>query len=137
MGLGWCRRVAGVHDSLESDGEAGFPKAVAGYLGSKYGYRGDNGPECRRRAIDVLKLLARRLNGRRYYLGDALTALDIYSAAFMGILAPLDPEKCPMPDMLRKAFESKDPETAKALDPTLLEHRDFIYREHLELPIEL
>jgi len=137
MGLGWSRRVAGVHDSLESDGKAGFPKAIAGYLGSKYGYRGDNGPECRRRAIDVLNLLARCLDGRRYYLGDALTALDIYSAAFMGILAPLDPENCPMPDMLRNAFESKDPDTAKALDPILLAHRDFIYREHLELPIEL
>jgi len=52
-------------------------------------------------------------------------------------LAPLDPENCPMPEMLRNAFESKDPDTVKALDPILLEHRDFIYREHLELPIEL
>jgi glutathione S-transferase len=137
MGLGWSRRVAGVHDSLESDGKAGFPKPIAGYLGSKYGYRGDNGPECRRRAVEVLKLLARCLEGRRYYLGDALSALDIYSAAFMGILSPLEPENCPMPDMLRSAFESKDPETTKALDPILLAHRDFIYREYLELPVQL
>jgi hypothetical protein len=55
----------------------------------------------------------------------------------MGILAPLEPENCPMPDMLRNAFGSKDPETAKALVPILLERRGFSYRERLELPVEL
>ncbi|MDH3213395.1 MAG: hypothetical protein OEM05_13005 [Myxococcales bacterium] len=137
MGLGWCRRVAGVHDSLESEGAAGFPKSIADYLGAKYGYRRDNGPECRRRVVDVLRLLAARLDRRRYYFGDALTALDIYSAAFMALFRPLDAAQCPMPETLRRAFESKDPDIAEALAPALLEHRDFIYREYLELPIQL
>jgi glutathione S-transferase len=142
MGLGWCRRLLGVAVSLDSDGEGGFPKPIAEYLGSKYGYRPGVAEQARRRMLELLPLLAARLHARRaagsgYYLGDGLSALDIYSAAFMAILRPLPPEQCPMPDALRVAFETLDEETAKALDPILLEHRDRIYREHLELPLQL
>ena len=42
-----------------------------------------------------------------------------------------------MPESLRKGFEAMDDDTRKALDPVLLEHRDRIYREHLELPVVL
>jgi glutathione S-transferase len=137
MGLGWARRVLGVHESLATDGGAGFPRGVAEYLGGKYGYRGDNAPECRRRVVEVLRLLAARLAGRRYYFGDGLSALDIYSAAFMALFRPLDRASCPMPEALREAFEVKDPEIVEALDPSLLDHRDRVYREHLELPVRL
>jgi len=47
----------------------------------------------------------------------------------MALFKPLPPDQCPMPDAIRPAFES--------LDPILLEHRDFIYDEHLELPLSL
>ena len=142
MGLGWCRRLAGIHSALESDGDMGFPKPVAEYLAPKYGYRPDNGSEARRRVVDILGLLSGRLHAQRdadsrFYLGRDLTAVDIYSAAFMALFAPLPPDQCPMPDMLRRGFEAKDADTAKALDPILLEHRNFIYREHLELPLTL
>jgi glutathione S-transferase len=139
-GLGWARRVAGVHQSLTT-GE-GFPPPVAEYLGRKYGYRGDNGEAARRRVIELLGLLAGRLHEQRargsaYYLGDGLTAVDIYSATFMALFAPLPPEDCPMPDAFRAAFETLDPNTRTALDPILLEHRDHVYRAHLELPLVL
>jgi len=142
MGLGWCRRLAGVHDSLETEGKIGFPVPVAQYLGPKYGFRPEQADEDRRRVRDVLGLLSRRLHeqrerGSRFYLGDRLTALDLYSAAFMVMGSPLPEEQCPMPEMLRKAFSQMDPETEKALDPILLEHRDFVYREYLELPIAI
>ena len=38
---------------------------------------------------------------------------------------------------LRAAFEWLDPETARALDPVLLEHRDMMYARHLQLPLSL
>ena len=42
-----------------------------------------------------------------------------------------------MAEALRPAFGSVDSKTAKALDPVLLEHRDFVYHEFLELPLSL
>lgn len=140
MGLGWCRRLDGVAAGLE--GRGGFAKPIAQYLGPKYGYREGVGPEARRRVLELLGMLAARLHAQREqgshtYLGNALSALDIYSATFMALFKPLPPEQCPMPEALRAAFETVDEETARALDPILLEHRDRIYAEHLALPLSL
>jgi glutathione S-transferase len=139
MGLGWCRRLDGVAAGLE--GRGGFAQPIAAYLGRKYGYREGIGSEARRRVIELLGMLAARLHAQRAqgsdtYLG-AFSALDIYSATFMALFEPLPPEQCPMPEPLRAAFESVDAETARALDPILLEHRDRIYAEHLALPLSL
>ena len=141
MGLGWCRRLQGVHDGL-SGGDAGFPKGVAQYLGPKYGYRPEEADTYQARVVGILEMLAARLHrqreaGSRFYLGSALSAVDIYSAAFMALVRPLPPEQCPMPEKMRAAFQSTDPATEKALDPILLEHRDFLYSDHLELPLSL
>ena len=140
MGLGWCRRNQGVHASLAGDG--GFPGPVGKYLASKYGYRASEASLYVSRSVDVLRMLSERLKrqadaGSRYYLGQGLTAVDIYSATFMALAAPLPPEHCPMPDAMRAAFSDVDADTAAALDPALLAHRDFIYQEHLELPLQL
>ena len=142
MGLGWCRRLAGVHDCFDSDGKEGYARPIAEYLAGKYGYRPGEGDEVRRRVHELLRMLAARLHATReadrdYYLGDSLTALDIYSAAFMAIFRPLPPERCAMPDALREAFGTLDTETEKALDPILIELRDRVYNRHLELPLSL
>ena len=39
MGLGWCRRLQGIHAGLSDGG--GFPEGVARYLAPKYGYRAE------------------------------------------------------------------------------------------------
>lgn len=140
MGLGWCRRLQGVHAGMR--GEGGFAKPVAEYLGSKYGYHAEEATAYTARCVDLLGMLGGRLRAQReigspYYLGDALSAVDIYGATFMALFRPLPPEQCPMPEPLRAAFETRDPETEAALDPILLEHRDLVYREHLELPLSL
>lgn len=140
MGLGWCRRNLGVHAGLNEG--AGFPQGVAHYLGQKYGYRAEEGESYAARVVDILASLATRLHAQRaagqpFYLGNSLSAVDIYSATFMALFKPLPPEQCPMIDAMRPAFESLDPATEKALDPILLEHRDFVYEQHLELPLSL
>jgi hypothetical protein len=37
----------------------------------------------------------------------------------------------------RAAFNTCDAQTESALDPILLEHRDRVYAQHLELPLSL
>jgi glutathione S-transferase len=139
-GLGWSRRLSGVHRSLR--GDDGFPRSVAEYLGAKYGYRGDNGEPAGRRVIGLLGMFASRIarqrqRGSRYLIGDALTAADIYLATFMGLFAPLPNDVCPMPDVFRAGFTAMDDATRAAVDPILLEHRDEIYDKYLELPLTL
>ena len=82
-------------------------------------------------------LHAQRRAGSRFYVGRDLTAVDIYGATAMAMFKPLPPEQCPMVDLIRPTLEAMDAATAKALDPILLEHRDFVYREFLELPLTL
>jgi len=142
MGFGWSRRLTGIHDAFTSDGKAGFSVPIAEYLAPRYGYRPDGAAEAHRRVLEVLRMLTRRLQaqkkaGSRYYLGDSLTALDIYSATFMVLIKPLPKEQCDIPDEVRQGLASIDPEIEKAADPILLEHRDAIYRDHLVLPLEL
>jgi len=90
----------------------------------------------------LLGLLATRLGsqhaaGSRYYVGDALTAVDVYAATVMAMFRPLPPGQCAMDASTRAAFETRDAETDAALDPVLLEHRDMMYSKHLELPLSL
>jgi len=139
-GLGWSRRLqlidAGVHNA------GGFSEQVARYLGKKYGYRPQSAAAATSRVAALLGMLAARLRSQReersrYYIGRSLTALDVYSATFMALFRPLPPEQCAMPDATRAAFETRDAQTEAALDPLLLEHRDMVYAEHLELPLSL
>lgn len=140
MGLAWCRRLQGVHAGLNDAG--GFPPGVARYLAPKYGYRPEEALTYDLRVVDILEMLARRLQaqrklGSRFYLGHTISAVDIHSAAFMALLKVLPPDQCPMPEAMRAAFEGIDDATRKALDPILLAHRDFVYDAYLELPLSL
>lgn len=141
QGLIWERRLQGVHAGLQG-APGGFPEPVAQYLAGKYGYVPSEAHRHPGRVIELLEMLsgvlhAQRRQGSRFYLGQGLTALDIYSATAMAMFKPLPPELCPMIEMIRPTLEAMDEATAKALDPILLEHRDAVYREFLELPLSL
>jgi glutathione S-transferase len=138
-GLGWARRLQCAHAGLTKSG--GFSERVAGYLGKKYGYTPEVGPLAGERTRELLTffsgiLRARRAAGKDYYL-DRLSAVDVYSATFMALLKPLPEQHCRMDPGLRAGIEWLDAETAAALDPVLLEHRDMMYSRHLELPLSL
>jgi glutathione S-transferase len=139
-GLGWSRRLQMIHVGLQNAG--GFPERVARYLGKKYGYRPETGMASTTRVAALLGMLAARLKsqrdrGSRYYVGDALTAADVYGATFMALFSPLPQAQCEMMASIRTAFETRDAQTQAALDPILLEHRDMLYGEYLELPLSL
>jgi glutathione S-transferase len=115
---------------------------VAKYLGKKYGYSPEVGAACGRRAAELIGMLAARLKaqrkaGSRYYVGNSLTAVDVYSATFTAMFRPLPPEQCKMEAGTRATFETRDAQTQEALDPILFEHRDMMYAEYLELPLSL
>jgi len=139
-GLGWSRRLQLIHLGLQNAG--GFPEKVARYLGRKYGYNPETGEAAAARVADLLCMLAARLKaqqekGSRYYIGNSLTAVDVYSATFTGLFRPLPQAQCEMAPGIRAAFETLDARTEAALDPVLLAHRDMMYAEHLELPLSL
>jgi glutathione S-transferase len=139
-GLGWSRRLQLIHLGLQKTG--GFPERVAKYLAKKYGYTPDLGAAAGGRVANLVRMLVARLQAQRsagsgYYIGDTLSALDIYSATFMAMLRPLPHAQCPMEASTRAAFESRDAAIEAALDPVLLDHRDRIYATFLELPLSL
>ncbi|MBL4686621.1 MAG: hypothetical protein JKY37_18640 [Nannocystaceae bacterium] len=139
-GLGWSRRLQLVHAGIHDGG--GFPKRVAKYLAKKYGYSPVAGESAGARVIALLGMLTDRLKaqreaGSRYYVGDSLTAADVYGATFTGMFNPLPSEQCAMDATTRSVFETQDDETKAALGPILFEHRDMMYAEHLALPLSL
>ena len=69
-------------------------------------------------------------------MGARLSAADIYWATFAAMLQPLPVEQCPMSDFMRAQYTATDPLLLKAASPILLEHRDRIYRDHLQLPLD-
>ena len=139
-GLGWYRRLQSVHQGLLKEG--GFPYQIALYLADKYGYQQKDALLYESEVIRILHLLELRLSkqkslGKAYYFSDQLSALDIYSAMFMAYFKPLPNDVCSMYQGIRTAFEDTSLAITQALDPILLEHRDFIYNNHLELPLSL
>lgn len=143
MGFAWCRRLQLLHPILqlpEDSVPAPLRQSVA-RLGAKYGYS----PECAavadRRVVEILSLLSDVLReqqerGHPVFVGGALSAVDLYWAAFAAMLQPLPPEQCPMDDMLRGGYTLADREALAAADPLLLAHRDRIYRDRLTLPLD-
>ncbi len=139
-GLGWSRRLQLVHAGLRNAG--GFPERIAAYLAKKYGYSPEAGIAAGPRVADLLAMLIARLEtqrraGSRYYVGNSLTAVDVYSATFAAMFDPLPPEQCRMDLSTRAAFSVRDTHTDAALAPILFEHRDMMYKEYLELPLSL
>jgi glutathione S-transferase len=137
-GLGWSRRLQLVHAGL--NGTGGFSERVSKYLGKKYGYSPEAGAAADVRVAQLLRMLAERLKaqhraGSRYYVGNSLTAVDVYSATFTAMFGPLPSAQCKMDPSTRAAFESRDRRIEATLDAILFEHRDMMYTNSLELPL--
>ena len=141
-GFGWNRRLMLFRVSV---GEGEVPEAVERAMGrmlKQYDYSPAAARRAPTRVAGILGVLSAQLErqraaGRRYLVGDALSAVDIYWAAMAAMLSPLPEAQCPMGSGMRGLYASKDPVVEAALDPALLEHRDSIYAEHLGLPVDL
>jgi len=140
-GFGWTRRLLMLRDIRHAPDGGGVLAGFEKLRGAQYGYREDAVAAATARIAAILRMLSARLaaqraRGSRYLYGDALSALDLYWATMAVLLEPLPHAQCPMPDWLRASYATRYPGVHDVLDPALLAHRDFVYREHLELPID-
>jgi hypothetical protein len=139
-GLGWLRRLMMFQRTLSRE-SGGRGRALMGPMVQKYGYDEQAAQQAPGRIALILNSLSQRLQrqrsaGSRFFIGQQLSALDIYWATFTATMAPLPPEVCPMSPGLRRMYGNSGPVVEAALTPDLLEHRDFIYREYLQLPLD-
>jgi glutathione S-transferase len=136
-GLGWMRRIM-IFAPMIRSGHA--PEGIRN-MASRYGYRDELAESAPVEVARILGFLAetlerQRARGSRYLVGDALTAADIYWATFSNFVSPMPPAQCPMPDFLRAAYGDIGPVVAAAVNPSLLHHRDFVFAEHIGLPMD-
>jgi glutathione S-transferase len=142
-GLGWERRLR-LLDDMRAGAEApDAPEAMRDIfrgLSERYGYSPQAAARSKQRTLEIVgllrgQLLAQRSAGKQYLIGDRLTALDVYWATFAVLLDPLPEEQCRMNPGLRASYTERDPEV-RAAAAELLSHRDFVYRQHLGLPLD-
>jgi glutathione S-transferase len=142
MGFAWCRRLQLFHPILQLPEGAAPAQLVESVsrMARKYGYSPEQAAVADARVIEILELLSsvlreQKQGGSDFFVGTSLSAVDIYWATFAAMVAPLPPEQCPMDDMMRGSYTVTDEKILAAAHPILLEHRDRIYRDYLELPL--
>lgn len=139
-GFAWCRRLMTIHQLISSPVET--PRTLAQYLAPKYGYSPERAEAAPGRIATILRALgdlleSQRQKGRRYFIGSNLTALDVYWATFAALIEPLPHDLCPIGEEVHALYRNTNPTVQAAVNPILMEHRDFIYKEYLELPIDM
>ncbi|MFA7440926.1 MAG: hypothetical protein WCZ66_08130 [Sphingomonadaceae bacterium] len=132
-GLGWVLRALLFAMQAEA-GSLAMPTLLA-----KYGSR-HTIAHYSRRLNEVIGLLAELLTaqkcvGSRYFVGDRLSAADIYWAAFSNLLHPMAPEACIMPDFVREIPAQIAPHLLAPLSPALIAHRDYVVDTYIQTPI--
>jgi glutathione S-transferase len=141
-GFGWSRRLMLVHTAVTDPNAPEEARQGMLTFGSKYGYSPAAAGAAPAKVANVVRILADRLEsqrsqGSRFLVGDKLSALDIYWSVFAALIEPLPENLCPMPAEFRRRYVCEDPVVRAAMTPQLLVHRDFIYHEYLELPVDL
>jgi glutathione S-transferase len=135
-GFAWNRRLLMFQPIMQLPAM----EALMSRLAPKYGYSESAVAEAPDTCVAVLTLLAQHLkaqknSGSDYFIGQSLTALDIYWANFASMVKPLPHKDNAMNDSMRRSYESVHPKVAAAVDPILLAHRDRMYQNHLSLPL--
>ncbi|AKV00911.1 hypothetical protein AKJ09_07574 [Labilithrix luteola] len=137
-GLLWSMRQYAIDAGLASSGEKGFPLVASKYLAPRYGWAEGCGPRARARFHEGLAVLDGLLrSGKPWLLGDTFTALDIYAASAMAVIAPLPEKDCAMLPPLRQTFEWLRGDTGNAITPALLAHRARVHEMHMPLPLDV
>jgi glutathione S-transferase len=137
QGFAWQRRLLMLQPLMGVPGM----EDITQRLGAKYGYTEQASSRAPLLCVEILNKLVAQLKsqhkaGCRYFIGEQLTALDIYWANFAGMLRPLPAQMNPMPETMRQTYESAPAQVMAAADEILFQHRDFIYAEHLTLPLD-
>ena len=138
LGLGWNIRL-GMFSAMVD-----FWKTSEGIdeLGNKYGFRPADAELADQRVRATLSffsehLKAQKTQGSDYLVGDQLTAVDFYWAAFCNLASILDEDLAPIQVEARPLLEGVKAKFADHMDPELIRHRDWILKQHYKLPLEM
>ena len=113
QGYAWSKRLMMVHSMLtDPDVDEGTKAFWAGF-GNKYGYSPAAAEAAPERMAAVVGALASQLErqqaqGSRFFIGNQLSALDIYWATFAALVQPLPEEHCPMATAFRAFYLCDD-----------------------------
>ena len=152
MVFGICNEICGEDGYGWNSRLLMFPEQAAGekrdekdtwtdLLQSRYGGSGDAVARAADKAGAVLRFLADRLReqaakGSRYFVGDRLSAADIYWAAMSIGVAQLPEEKSATPRFLQKVWGRMAERLKDQLDPILVAHRDYIFERYIPTPLD-
>ena len=94
----------------------------------------------RQRLIDILSMLAARLEkqklqGSRYYVGNQLSAVDIYSACFAAQVKPLPIEQCPTAPEMHAGYHGRTQPSSPPRARSSSSTATTCYQTYLELPM--
>ncbi len=134
-GFGWERRLSMMNPDRPP------PAAGNDVMSRAYGIRPGVVEPATKRVIAILGGLARQLHAQKakgspYFVGDRISAPDIYWACFSQLVGPLPEELCPMGPDMRQVYSYITPEISAAVDPILMEHRNRIWENHIGLPLD-
>ena len=141
-GFAWNRRLMLVHMGLKNPDLSNEQKQFFNYFGEKYGYSEEKAMGAPQRVVRILNMLTTQLKTQiskecNYFIGNSVSALDIYWAGMSHLIEPMPAKDCPMLENFRPMYTNFDPNIANAASKELMRHREFIYREHLGLPMDL
>lgn len=136
-GLTWTARHLMLAPGLKSDNAAVL--ASSRTMARAYGYSDAAAAAAPRRVAQILGILESQLQqqearGSQYFIGDGLTAVDLIWASFSNTLHPLPEEVNPMDAGMRKVYQRTG--DAFKLPEILFTQRDYIYEQHLSLPLD-
>ncbi|MBB4631962.1 hypothetical protein [Sphingosinicella soli] len=130
-GFGWNRRLTLF---VASGGGAND-------LQRSYGLEPETAAQAPARTATILRLLAETLHrqyaaGRRAFVGDGITACDLYWACFSLMVRPVRRDWAAIPDFVHDLYAQLPPEVDDALDDLLIEHRDHVFETYVRLPLD-
>jgi glutathione S-transferase len=99
-GLGWQRRHLLIKGNVSNPATDQRTKDFWHRFGGKYLFSEEAAAAAPARVASILKFLAERLDrqkakGGKFFIGDKLSAVDIYWATFAALIRPMAPELCP------------------------------------------
>jgi glutathione S-transferase len=135
-GFAWNRRLMMFTPLMQLDPPIEMIKTLA----LKYGYSEIGAQSASQKVLQVLGRIGALLNAQAksqqvYIVGSCLTALDITWAVFSSMLLPLPEEVNAMPPGMRGSY-TLNSDLMIDVDSILIEHRDYIYKNHLTFPLD-
>lgn len=79
----------------------------------------------------AVRLHAQKDAGSRYFVGDGLTAADIYWTLLSVGIAQVPEGVCPASPPIQKIWDRLRADLGREVDPILIEHRDHVWATHL------